>query len=116
MVATREMANARRTLATDVARAFLPLEESADQTASLALRCAATLLDVRRSAGLGVTDGEHVLKLIHEGCSKAFEAQQIFRRAHADLLPLAEHLKISAYAPECPGLVSEAAPGLRAVA
>lgn len=107
---------ARKSLASDVASVFLPLEHSADATAALALRCTASLLDIRRDAALAVTEGEDVLRTIHEGCRLAFEAQALFRRAHADLLPLADRLNVSAYAPECPIAMDVANPHLKVVA
>jgi len=106
MNANRSMVNARRALAANVTATFLPLELSADETAAQALRCVATLIEVRRNAGLAVTAGEDVLATIHEGCKLAFEAQALFRRAHAQMLPLAGELGIeTAVAPTCPGEV-----------
>ncbi len=104
MKPTRGTVHARRALANNIANAFLPLEESADKTAALALRCTATMLDARREAGLAVTEGEDVLKLIHEGCRLAFDAQELFRRAHVQLVPIAERIDVIDYAPECPGV------------
>lgn len=116
MSANRTTVHARRSLANNVAQAFLPLEASADATSALALRCTATLLEIRRDAGLGVTEGEDVLRMIHDGCRLAFEAQALFRRAHAELVPLAEKLSVTGYAPECPGIVAGLSPDLKAVA
>ncbi len=116
MSANRQTVLARRALTDTIANAFLPLEESADLTAIHAISCMATLLDARRSAALGVTVGEDILALINESCNLSYQAQTVIRRAHAQLLTLAEQLEITAGPPECPGLVGAAAPGLRSVA
>lgn len=116
MSVTRETVLARRALPQTIADAFLPLEQSADLTATQALRCMAVLLDARRSAALGVTDGEDILALINEGCNLAFQAQTVIRRAHARMIPLAEQLDIVAVVPECPGIVAADRPPLRSVA
>lgn len=116
MPVNRETVMARRALPQTIAEAFLPLEESADQTAAQALRCMAVLLEARRSAALGVTDGEEILAMINEGCNLAFQAQAVIRRAHAQMVPLAEQLEITAGPPECPGLVGADRAPLRSVA
>lgn len=116
MSVNRETVLARRALPQTIAEAFLPLEQSADLTATQALRCMAVLLDARRSAALGVTDGEDILALINEGCNLAFQAQTVIRRAHAQMIPLAEQLEITAGPPVCPGLVGADRAPLRSVA
>jgi len=116
MSANRNTVIARRALPGTVAAAFLPLEENADRTAAEALRCMAVLLDARRDAALGVTDGEDVLAMINEGCNHAFQAQAVFRRAHAMMLPLAEKLEITAGPPECPDILFSMPTALRSVA
>jgi len=116
MSVNRETVRARRALPQTIADAFLPLEESADLTATQALRCMAVLLDARRSAALGVTEGEDILALINEGCNLAFQAQTVIRRAHAQLIPLAVQLDIVNVVPECPGIVGIERSPLRSVA
>jgi hypothetical protein len=103
MSATRNTVLARRALFAEVSSAFLPVEESADTTAALALRCTATLLEARRAAGLKVTEGEDALRMVHEACNLAFSAQALFRRAHVGLADLGSDLELVGYTPECPG-------------
>lgn len=103
----REIVRARQALPQTVGAAFLPLEESADQTAALGLRCLATMIESRRTAALGVTDGAEAIRLIQAGCNMAMEAQALIRQAHANLVDVADQLDIDvhAYAPDCPGVV-----------
>lgn len=103
MLATRNTVLARRALFTNISGAFLPVEESADATAALALRCTAELLDARRNAGLAVTQGENIIQMVHEGCNLAFAAQALFRRAHLGLAELSVELDLVGYNPDCPG-------------
>jgi len=103
MSANRKIVLARRALAQHVSNAFLPVEQSADSTATLALRCTAVLIEARREAGLGPIEGEDVLETVHEACNLAFKAQALFRRAHVGLAHLGAELNVLAYTPECPG-------------
>lgn len=116
MPATRQTVLARRALPQTIADALLPLEQSADLTASHALRCTAVLLEARRSAALEVTTGENIIAMLNEASNLAIQAQAVVRRAHAELVPLAIDLDITASTPECPGLVGADRAPMRIVA
>lgn len=101
MPTNRTTVLARRSLAQTVADAFLPLEQIADQTAVVAHRCVATLLEQRAAAGLSVTAGEEAIAAIQEGCRHSYAAQASFRRAHQMFPDLMIQHGITGYAPEC---------------
>lgn len=107
------MPKTRNQVAVTIAEAFLPLERSADETASQAYRCVATMMEQRLIAKVAPLTGNEEIELIRQGADHAARARECFMMAHAKLAALGEMNGVSPRAygqtDECKLLTGEAA-------
>ncbi|QDZ06372.1 hypothetical protein FPZ24_01875 [Sphingomonas panacisoli] len=111
----RDVVATRRTLAPTLADKFMPLEESANNTAVQAAAFVAAMLDGHQRAALPPSAGADVIELMSEASRLSLQARAKVVQAHDILRNLPQQLGLAFSEPECPPDVVGASP-LRAVA
>lgn len=84
------MPKTRNQVAATIAEAFIPLERSADETASQAYRCVATMMEQRVLAKVAPLTGNQEIELMRQGADHAARARECFMKVHAGLAVLSE--------------------------
>lgn len=84
------MPKTRNQVAATIADAFLPLERSADETASQAYRCVATMMEQRVVAKVSPLTGNDAIELMRQGADHAARARECFMKVHAELAVIGE--------------------------
>jgi len=93
-----------------VAQDFLRLESAADEAATLAASCMATMLQQRAEANLPVATGLEALQLISDAARELVKARRRIVEAHGALVAVREGIGLRAYGDqsECPDLAGSA--------
>lgn len=84
------MPKTRNQVAAAIADVFIPLERSADETASQAYRCVATMMEQRAVAKVAPLTGNDAIELMRQGADHAARARECFLKAHPLLAVLGE--------------------------
>jgi hypothetical protein len=113
---SRAIVTTRKSLGAMIAKQFLPLEDSANDTAAQSAAFVATLLEAHRCAALPPSAGAEVIELMSEASRLALQARANVVKAHDLLRDLPQQLGIAWSEPECPPDVTGAKPALQAVA
>ncbi|MBY8829159.1 hypothetical protein [Hephaestia mangrovi] len=98
----RHIVEARKSLGSDVASAFLPAEAAIITAAAQLSVCSGTLIERHSAASLKPSTGTSVIDLVAESARLAIASRAKMLEAHEQLSKLTEELGFIEYVPECP--------------